>query len=351
MTDGNGGNVAGTQSYNLAAVNDAPIAVADSANTTGQTPVSINVLANDFDVDNTGSALANAGLSIKAGSVMVADAAQGTAQIVGSQIAFTAATNFTGTATLSYVATDGLADSAAASVTISVSPVSVPGVILGSSGNDFLHGTSGNDWIDGGAGADVMVGGLGDDTYVVDNKNDRVIELAGQGIDTVRAGVDFELSKYIENLTLTGSRNLHGEGNDLANMLIGNDGKNEFDGGKGNDVLIGGGGEDQLTGGSGADIFRFLTLSDSVVGSHRDTIEDFKAGTDRIDLSAIDAIAGTASNDAFTFISTGFTRLAGQVRFDAVKHIFSGDVNGDGLADFEIALAGVSHFGVDSLIL
>ena len=351
VTDSNGGNVGGTQSYNLTAVNDAPTAVADSANTTGQTPVSINVLANDFDVDNTGSALANAGLSIKAGSVVVADAAQGTAQIVGTQIEFTAATNFTGTATLSYVATDGLADSAAASVTISVSPVSVPGVILGSSGNDFLHGTSGNDWIDGGAGADVMVGGLGDDTYVVDNKNDRVIEFAGQGIDTVRAGVDFELSKYTENLTLTGSRHLHGKGNDTANVLIGNDGKNEFDGGKGNDVLIGGGGEDQLTGGAGADIFRFLTLSDSVVGSHRDTIEDFKAGTDRIDLSAIDAIAGTASNDAFTFISTGFTHLAGQVRFDAVKHILSGDVNGDGLADFEIALAGVSHLGVDSLIL
>lgn len=178
-----------------------------------------------------------------------------------------------------------------------------------------------------------------------------VIEFAGQGIDTVRAGVDFELSKYTENLTLTGSRHLHGKGNDTANVLIGNDGKNEFDGGKGNDVLIGGGGEDQLTGGAGADIFRFLTLSDSVVGSHRDTIEDFKAGTDRIDLTAIDAIAGTASNDAFTFISTGFTHLAGQVRFDAVKHILSGDVNGDGLADFEIALAGVSHLGVDSLIL
>ena len=102
---------------------------------------------------------------------------------------------------------------------------------------------------------------------------------------------------------------------------------------------------------TGTDRERFKDFSDSVVGSHRDTIEDFKAGTDRIDLSAIDAIAGTASNEAFTFISTGFTHLAGQVRFDAVKHILSGDVNGDGLADFEIALAGVSHLGVDSLIL
>lgn len=336
-----------TQSFNLAAVNDTPVAVADSASATESTPVLINVLANDSDVDS-------ANLSIKTGS-LVFDPLQGTAKIIGNQIEFTSAANFTGVATLSYVATDGVADSAAANVLITVSPAAVtpptPGVILGTAGNDNLVGTSGNDWMDGGAGADTMAGGFGDDTYVVDNKNDKVRDLTGQGTDTVLSSVDFELGNYTENLTLTGLGALHGKGNDLANVLIGNDGMNEIDGGGGNDILIGGGGKDQLVGGSGADIFKYLNITDSLVGSKRDTIEDFRVGVDKIDLSAIDAVAGTDTNDAFVLILTGFTHVAGQLRFDTAKHILMGDVNGDGVADFEIALAGVSQLSSNDLIL
>ncbi|MFZ4623062.1 MAG: cadherin-like domain-containing protein, partial [Rhodoferax sp.] len=339
-------SVAATQSFNLTAVNDAPLAVADSASTTALTPVLINVLANDSDVDS-------ASLSIKAGN-LVFDPLHGTAQIVGNQIEFTSANGFTGVATLSYVATDGLANSAAANVSITVNPAAtppIPGVILGTAGNDNLVGTNGNDWLDGGAGADTLAGGLGDDTYVVDNKSDKVIDFSGQGIDTVRSGVDFELGKNTENLILTGLGDLNGKGNDLANVLIGNAGKNEFDGGKGNDILIGGGGKDKLVGGAGADIFKFLNITDSVVGSKRDTIEDFKVGVDRIDLSAIDAVTGTAANEAFVLISTNFTHETGQLRFDTAKGILAGDVNGDGLADFEIALAGVSQLSLNDLML
>jgi Ca2+-binding RTX toxin-like protein len=339
-------SVTATQSFNLTAVNDAPLAVADSASTTALTPVLINVLANDSDVDS-------ASLSIKAGN-LVFDPLHGTAQIVGNQIEFTSANGFTGVATLSYVATDGLANSAAANVSITVNPAAtppIPGVILGTAGNDNLVGTNGNDWLDGGAGADTLAGGLGDDTYVVDNKSDKVIDFSGQGIDTVRSGVDFELGKNTENLILTGLGDLNGKGNDLANVLIGNAGKNEFDGGKGNDILIGGGGKDKLVGGAGADIFKFLNITDSVVGSKRDTIEDFKVGVDRIDLSAIDAVTGTAANEAFVLISTNFTHETGQLRFDTAKGILAGDVNGDGLADFEIALAGVSQLSLNDLML
>jgi Ca2+-binding RTX toxin-like protein len=44
----------------------------------------------------------------------------------------------------------------------------------------------GNDTLDGGAGNDSLIGGLGDDTYVLET-GDVIVELAGQGSDTVRS--------------------------------------------------------------------------------------------------------------------------------------------------------------------
>lgn len=79
-------------------------------------------------------------------------------------------------------------------------------------------------------------------------------------------------------------------------------------------------------------------VSDSAVGAW-DRIDDCVSGTDKIDLSRIDANAGTGANDAFTFIGSGaFTGVAGQLRYEVVNDIGSvyGDVNGDGLADLHI---------------
>lgn len=117
-------------------------------------------------------------------------------------------------------------------------------ILRGLEGNDSLVGNAGNDTLDGGSGADSMSGGSGNDTYVVDDAGDQVIEGVGQGTDLVQASIDYSLTANVENLTLTGSADLNGTGNGLANVITGNSGANLLDGGEGADTLIGGAGDD-----------------------------------------------------------------------------------------------------------
>nr|WP_316653355.1 calcium-binding protein [uncultured Gellertiella sp.] len=139
--------------------------------------------------------------------------------------------------------------------------------IRAGSGQDTLYGYGGDDvLIDGAAGAgatakaDHMYGGAGNDIYYVNNSKDIVDETDGMGhdlggTDTVIASIDYDLSNspFVENLTLTGTGNFDGAGNDLANTLTGNSGNNYLWGGKGKDLLFGGAGVDTLDGGEGAD--------------------------------------------------------------------------------------------------
>jgi Ca2+-binding RTX toxin-like protein len=99
-----------------------------------------------------------------------------------------------------------------------------------------------------------MLGGAGNDTYEVDDDNDVIVELAGEGTDQVNStAAIFTLGAYIENLTLTGTADIEGTGNALGNKITGNTGANELVGHDGNDTLTGNDGNDILNGGFGAD--------------------------------------------------------------------------------------------------
>ncbi|KQV39160.1 MULTISPECIES: calcium-binding protein [unclassified Rhizobium] len=180
---------------------------------------------------------------------------------------------------------------------------------LNGTGNALANtivGTSGKNTLDGGAGADSLSGGAGDDTYIVDNSSDVVSEASAAGTDTVKASASFTLAANVEKLVLTGSGNINGTGNTLANTIDGNGGANRISGGDGGDALNGGLGNDTLTGGAGADKFHFNT---TLGATNVDHITDFVVADDTIYLgnsvfAAISA-AGTLAAAAFYASTSG----------------------------------------------
>ena len=183
---------------------------------------------------------------------------------------------------------------------------------------DQLYGGSGNDYLDGGEGTDTMAGGSGDDTYIVDNTDDVVLEGVGEGIDIVQSSATYILRANVENLTLTGTRNINGGGNELDNIIIGNAGNNALDGEAGNDSLYGGSDEDLLYGDKGNDLLDGGVDADIMLGgSGNDTyivdnacdkvIESCNEGMDSVEAS----ITYTLVNNVENLTLTGDANLNG----------------------------------------
>lgn len=118
-------------------------------------------------------------------------------------------------------------------------------------------------------------------------------------------------------------------GNEAANTLTGNGGNDTINGYGGQDRIVGGLGADVMTGGTGADTFYFTQTAESVPGSKtHDVITDFSPGEDHIDLTGL---------GVHTWIgSAQFDHAASEVRYAA--GLLQADTNGDGKADFEVAL-------------
>ncbi|MCC6918884.1 MAG: M10 family metallopeptidase C-terminal domain-containing protein [Alphaproteobacteria bacterium] len=189
--------------------------------------------------------------------------------------------------------------------------------LAGNGGNDTLVGGAGTDKMDGGGGVDRLEGGVGNDIYL-NPTGDTIVEAAGtaNGNDTVQSNVAFSLAggatANIERLQLTGTGNIAGTGNALANFIQGNGGNNlirggtgkdSLEGGGGNDTLAGEGDNDKLTGGTGADLFRFANA-----GAGSDSITDFnQAQGDRFDLSGGTFTSATVSNGNTVLHHTGGT--------------------------------------------
>src|SRR4029079_13027249 len=116
-TDGLATSNTATVSITVKPVNDAPIAGNDTATTNEDTPVDIRVLANDTDIA-PGTTLT---------PVVTAGPLHGTTTVnTDRTITYTPAANYAGPDSFTYTATDGLATSNTATVSITVTPSNAP---------------------------------------------------------------------------------------------------------------------------------------------------------------------------------------------------------------------------------
>lgn len=257
-------------------------------------------------------------------------------------------------------------------------------LLVGSSAGDVINGGAGNDEIYGIGAGDVLNGGIGADQIEGSGGNDTMDGGAGDAdilsyynsagavaVDLRFQGTAQAVGGSSGTDTFTGFEDLFGSNAAGTDILIGNnddsrilgfngddrlfgfDGDDDLIGMQGNDSLAGGVGEDTLSGGGGADAFLFNDVLHST-GADRDTITDFGVGgADKIDLSMIDANTSAGGNQAFNFVGSAGFGSAGDLRFatNGTNGFVLGDVDGDGNADLNILLLGVTSMTAGDFVL
>ena len=214
-------------------------------------------------------------------------------------------------------------------------------------GDDFaLASGSGNDSYDGGTGRDTFEASQLH-TGILINMGTVAVTLNSQTLNATSAFTDGEGGSFKGFEIINGTS--------FADIIVGSSLAEEIQGGGGFDVIAGGRGADTLSGNAGSDVFLyFLSLDSGVTRATRDTITDFGNG-DQIDLSRIDANTKVTTDQAFSWLdgNTPFNHVAGELRAvtEGTNTVIQGDTNGDGKADFSIAVIGTQNFTVADFIL
>ena len=234
---------------------------------------------------------------------------------------------------------------------------------IGASGNDLMFGSAGDDWIMGGAGFDTVRFTTPAQAASLGALSPVVLDLKHPGRNTgVAAGDAYEGIEQFVATALNDALSGNGGGNRFSggaghDRLVGRGGIDRLEGQGGRDVLIGGTGGDLLTGGDGADHFIFKELRHSTTQPGKsDTITDFTAGRDKIDLEALDANSTLAGDQAFVLVTTGrFSGQAGEVRVvqdtPSNRMLIEVDVDGNAKADFQLQLSGFHTLSTTDFIL
>jgi VCBS repeat-containing protein len=250
MKDSAGVEQTATVTMTINGTNDGPVAHGDTASVQEKASVTINVLANDTDID--------AGDVKTIASVDHTSALGGTVSISNGALQYTAnAETFdllgngqSVTDTLTYTTKDASGAASSATVTVTVTGVAdganIMGTVKSDTGSTALTGTALDEAIYGNNGDDQLFGNGGSDHLFGEN-----------GEDTLNGGTGIDF----------------------------------LDGGNGKDVLIGGKGSDFLTGGNGNDVFVFDNTS---VSTDVDVITDFNVGNDSLQL--LNGLSITALN-------------------------------------------------------
>ena len=145
-----------------------------------------------------------------------------------------------------------------------------------------------------------------------DNTGDTITENSGEGTDLIQSSVSYTAFDIdVENLTLTGSLNITGKGNNSANVITGNSGNNTLLGYSGTDTLYGNNGNDSLYGANNNDILYGGTGDDSLYGGkHNDTLYG-ESGNDSLNGGNGDDSLYGGNNDDNLYGGLGNDELTG----------------------------------------
>ena len=177
-------------------------------------------------------------------------------------------------------------------------------------GNFNATGNAGNNRLTGNTGTNVLTGGGGDDTFVINKTADTVVELGGEGYDTViatgAAGTTFVMANFVEAMNLGGIVATNATGNDENNVITGNAVKNTLNGGNGNDTLTGDAGADTLIGGEGNDILDGGFGIDAMTGGNGNDTYHINDAADAI----TEGSGGTSGDDTIISTLVNYTLIA-----------------------------------------
>lgn len=197
-------------------------------------------------------------------------------------------------------------------------------VLAGTDFRDDVHGGSGDDTLQGVGSGDRLYGGAGNDLYVVTESSQQVIELAGEGDDTVQSSsYSYALGEHIEGL-LMGADAMEGVGNAADNVITGNAGDNRLDGGEGDDRLIGD---------AGNDVYVVDSSGDEVVetaGHGTDTIQSSLSWQLGADVENLELIGSDDLNATGNALDNDLTGNAGNNRLEGgagTDWLYGGDGN------------------------
>lgn len=194
---------------------------------------------------------------------------------------------------------------------------SLEDTLIGNTGNDTLQGSRSAVYVKGQliseSGFDTLMGGAGDDSYIVDSTQHSIVELEGEGVDSVTANDDFVLVDFVENLTLVeGAGDINGTGNEGVNYIEGNSGNNILDGRGGADTLVGGEGDDTYIVDETSDVVIETAENsfDTVIASNTYTLSD---ALETLTLGGENSIDGTGNQlDNFINGNTASNVLSGE---------------------------------------
>jgi hypothetical protein len=169
VSDGKGGTATQIITLDITPVNDPPIANNDTASTQSNQPVSINILANDSDIDSNSISLVSFDTISSQNGKIIREENGTPDNLTDDKLLYTPAVGFSGTDSFSYTISDGTETSTA---TVSITVNSVVNIVPGTQGRDTLTGTDLDDILIGNLGADILIGNKGKDQFVYQNIRD-----------------------------------------------------------------------------------------------------------------------------------------------------------------------------------